>query len=385
MRERTRTLATFIKESFMRTFIIFLAAAYVTQGQTSLLKHSFESDTEGWMVMGASGSVKVGKEAKSGSGALQFTYSLDNKGISSLIFPAGVGNLTGMRRIRFWVKADHDTPIAVVLAEKKPGGGDYAAVLWAPKNVWQRVDLALSDFVASDGPTDPVDSNGKLDTDQIEGIGIIDFSSVFNQLPAESPMIVEKKVGAHTLLIDDFEILDSANAATAKPGVILIDSFDRGFSEWMTFGGMSLSLSPNDNPVGGPALVASIRGVEGKLALIVRRINPAEIAGAKRLTFEIAAEHEGTFAISIETKKPGATAGQGPRYNFMVNPPEGRKVFRVDVGLADFEHDENSPNDPAGKLEASRIQSIAIGDITALTGAAVADNRIWIGRVEMLK
>ena len=369
----------------MRTFIIFLAAAYAAQGQTSILKHSFENDTEGWIAMGANGSVKVGKEAKSGSGALQFSYSLDNKAISSLVFPAGVGNLTGMRRIRFWLKTDHDTPIAVVLAEKKPGGGDYAAMLWASKNVWLRVDLALSDFVASDGPNDPVDSNGKLDTDQVEGIGILDFSAVFNQTPAESPMIVEKTVGAHTLLIDDFEILDSAKAATAKPGVILIDSFDRGFSEWITFGGISVSLSPNDNPIGGPALVASIRGVDGKLALLLRRMNPAEIAGAKRLTFEIAAEHEGTFAISIETKKPGVTGGQGPRYNFMINPPEGRTVFRVNVSLADFERDENSPDDPAGKLEASRIRSIGIGDLTAIVGGAVADNKIWIGRVEMLK
>ena len=70
--------------------------------------------------MGANGSVGVGKEALSGSGSLQFSYSLDNKALSSLIFPAGVGNLTGMRRIRFWLKTDHDTPIAVVLAERSP-------------------------------------------------------------------------------------------------------------------------------------------------------------------------------------------------------------------------------------------------------------------------
>ena len=67
------------------------------------------------------------------------------------------------------MKADHDTSLGVVLSEKKPGGGDYATMFWAPKNVWQRVDLALSDFVTNDGPTDPVDSDGKLDPDQVEG------------------------------------------------------------------------------------------------------------------------------------------------------------------------------------------------------------------------
>ena len=44
-----------------------------------------------------------------------------------------------------------------------------------------------------------------------------------------------------------------------------------------------------------------------------------------------------------------------------------------------------SPEDPAGKLEASRIKTIAIGDITSLTRGAVTDNKLWLGRVEFLK
>ena len=371
----------------MRFIVTLLLAACATaQAQTPVLKHTFEKDTEGWMAMGASGSVKVSKDAKSGSGALQFSYSLDGKGMSTAILPAGAGRLADMRRIRFWVKSDHDTSLGLVLAEKKPGGGDYATLFWAPKGVWQRVDLTLSDFFANDGPTDPVDPDGKLDPDQVEGIGILDFSAFFNQLPEGSPMVVARKSGIHTLLIDDFEILnDAAPATPQKPGTILIDSFERGFSNWITLGGMSLSLSASDNPIGGPALTASVKAVEGKLTILTRRTNPADLAGAKRLVFDMAAEHEGTFAISIETQKNGSAGGQGPRYNFMIYPPDGRKVFRVNVSFADFDHDPNSAPDPAGKLDASRIKSIAIGDITALTGGATTDNKIWIGRVEMLK
>ena len=150
-------------------------------------------------------------------------------------------------------------------------------------------------------------------------------------------------------------------------------------------GGMSLSLSPSDNPLGAPALAAAIKSVDGKLGLLLRRINGADFAGAKRLAFDIAAEREGTFTISIETRKPGAAGGQGPRYNFLIYPPAESKVFRVNVSLADFEHDANSPADPAGTLEAARIKSIAIGDITALTGGSAADNKIWIGRMDLLK
>ena len=51
----------------------------------------------------------------------------------------------------------------------------------------------------------------------------------------------------------------------------------------------------------------------------------------------------------------------------------------------DFEHDDNSPEDPSGGIDASRIKTLALGDITALAGGGAANNRIWIGRIEMLK
>lgn len=373
----------------MRPIPIFLLAAIAAAAQSTVFKQTFETDTDQWMVMGTSGSVKLSKDARSGAGALAFTYSLDGKGLAPAVLPTGQGRLAEMRRIRFWMKSDHDATFAVFLGEKKPGGGDYTASVWAPMNVWQQVNLGLPDFVASDGPNDPVDPDGKLDPDQVEGIGILDLSGFLNQMPAESPMVVARKTGQHTLLIDDFEVLGGGGVPKSSPLVpspLVIDAFDRGFLQWMTLGGMKLSLaSPAGNPIGAPALAAAIQGVDGKLTVMVRRVNGADIAGAKRLAFDIAAEHEGTFTLSIETKTPSSQGGQGPRYNFLIYPPEGRKVFRVNVSLADFEHDANSPEDPAGTLEASRIKSISIGDITALAGGAVADNRIWIGRMEMLK
>ena len=366
--------------------ILFSFSALFAQQSQTVLKHTFDSGTEGWIMMGQNGSVKTSSEAKAGAGALAFTYSLDAKGLSTAILPAGAGNLSSLGRIRFWIKADHDTSIAIILSEKKPSGGDYAAMFHAPKNVWQQVELALAEFSANDGPNDPVDSDGKLDPDQIEGIGFIDLAGFFNDLPEESPMVVARKTGMHTLLIDEFEVLRGAAAkpGQAKPGGVLNDGFDRGYSPWVTMGGMSLApAAPADNPLGAPALMASMKAVSGKLPILMRRTNGAGLAGTKRIAFDLASEHETTLALSIETKKAGSS--QGPRYNFMVYPPEGRKVFRVDVSLADFEHDANSPEDPAGRIDASLIKSIAIGDISGLLGGAVADNKIWIGRIEMIK
>jgi len=380
----------------MRPFITLLSFgmlfAQAQPPQETLVKNTFETETEGWITMGTSGSVKVTHQAataKSGSGALEYTYNLDNKGFSTAILPVGSGKVAGMRSIRFWIKSDHDTALGVILSEKKPGGGDYAAMAWIPKNVWQRVELNLADFIANDGPTDPVDSDGKLDPAQVEGVGIVDLASFFNNLPAEAPIVLTRTTGSHTILLDDFEILSSESSGTGKPtsGAIVIDRFDRGFPQWITLGGMSISLlANNDNPIGAPALTASIQPAEGKLSILMRRVNGADLAGAKRIAFDIATAQEGTFIISIETKKDGAPSGQGPRYNFTLNPPDGRKVFRVNVSLADFEHDENSAVDPSGKIEANRIKTISIGDISALVnGGASGANTIWIGRLELLR
>lgn len=79
--------------------------------------------------MGAHGSVKVSKEAKTGEGALAFTYALDGKAFSTAILPTGAGRLAEMRRVRFWMKADHDAAFGVIMSEKKPGGGDYSATV----------------------------------------------------------------------------------------------------------------------------------------------------------------------------------------------------------------------------------------------------------------
>jgi hypothetical protein len=379
----------------MRTLITLVSfGVLLAQAQTrpeALVKHTFESETDGWISMGSNGSVKVTHEAgavKSGSGALEYTYSLDGKGFNTVVLPLGGGKVAAMRRIRFWLKSDHDGAFGVILSEKKPGGGDYTAIIWAPKNTWQHVDLNLGSFFATDGPTDPVDPDGKLDPEQVEAIGIIDLATLFNHLPAESPMVVTKTTGSHTILLDDFEILptDSPDASKSVSGAIIVDQFDRGFTQWITLGGMSLGLVPtgDNNPIAGPSIIATIQPADGKLAILTRRVNGADIAGTKRIAFDIAAQHEGAFAISIETKKTGAATGQGPRYNFTINPPDGRKVFRVNVSLADFDHDENSAQDPAGKLEAAHIKSIAIVDVTAMVTGASAGNTIWIGRVEMI-
>ena len=367
----------------MRLFLLlfFGTIAAFPQSQPAILHQTFEKDAQGWTVMGSDASIAASHDAsdlRSASGVLKFRYQLGGRQFAAAVVPVSSG-LASLRQIRFWAKSDHDTAVAILLSEKKPGG-DYTAWFWAPANRWQQVTLTPSDFALSDGPTDPADPDRKLDLDQVQGIGIIDLASFFNQIPeSDVPLVVQRTTGTHILLLDDFSLLSNPpQTSSATANAVTIDAFDRSFLEWATLGGMDLKLAPASNPLGRPAVQASYDQSDGRLTVLTRRISSLDLSKAKRLTFDVASQQEIVLAISLELKKPGST--QGPRYSMTIFPPGGRKLFHVDVSLADFEYDTNSPADDAA-FDASRMKSLTFADVSGLGGAATGPNTIWLSNL----
>jgi hypothetical protein len=322
-----------------------------------MLHQTFGSDTEGWVIMG-SGTVHAIDHA------LALTYEPRPKQVAVAILPAPP-SFARMQRIRFRVRSDYDTALGVLLSEKAPGGR-YMAWFWAPANTWQEIELTPADFILSDGPGDPVDPDGKLDTESIEGVGLFDLAPFFAGAPEnpEFPVVVNRPSGSHTILMENFEVLSGARASAA---VGIIDTFDRGFLQWVTLGGMDLRLSAADNPLGVRALQAKYPQVEGQFELLTRRLSNLDLSKAASLLFDIASDNESTLIISLESK-------QGSRHNQTIYPPGKREVFHVNLKLADFEG--------PGKLDPTQLKSIAITDITAAGGGAPSSNTIWIGKVE---
>jgi len=347
-------------------FLTVAAGALAQQNSGVLIHHTFDSDTAGWMFMGQAGTVGLA------GGALSFTYELKPKTFGLAVLPAPPG-IAAMRRMRFRIRSDRDTVLAVLLSEKKPGGGDYSAWFWSPANVWQPIELTPADFTANDGANDPVDADGKLDLDALEGIGIIDLAQFFLSLPDNSdfPMAIDRPSGTHTVLLADFQIL-SSGGPVLRAGEI--DSFHRGFLEWVTLGGMKLNLSAADNPLGMPALQASYEQAEGRYAVLIRRLAPFDLSKAKRLAFDVASVHDATLVVSLEMK--GAAGKPGPRYNTTIYPPASKEVFHVNLSLADFEG--------PGKLDPAQLKTLSITDVTAAQGGATQANTIWIGKMEAL-
>src|SRR6516162_2102239 len=102
----------------MRAFCIFLLLSAAALAQTDsgvLLRHSFATGTSGWMVMGQGGGLRAAE------GALEFSYEIKPKQFAMAVLPAPA-ETARVRRLRFRVKTDHDTAVALLLSEKKPGG-----------------------------------------------------------------------------------------------------------------------------------------------------------------------------------------------------------------------------------------------------------------------
>jgi hypothetical protein len=348
-------------------FAVFFAAvlpAPARQNSEVLMHQDFETGATGWFAIGAGGSVRVTHEpgqTHSGNSALAFTYEVKRGQISAAVMPAPPA-MARMQRLRLWVKTDRDTPVAVLLSETKPGGGNYTAWFWSPANAWQQIDLTPADFVLADGPQDPKDADGKLDLDQLQAVGVLDLASFF---PAPSA-----QAGPRTMWIDDFEAI--AGPAPAEESAMRIDNFDRGFLPWISTGAMELKLAQADNPLREPALEARYEQRDNPLPVLLRRIANYDLAKAARLDFDVASDEETTLVVALEVKRPDAA--QGPRFTLPIFPPGKREVFHVSVKLEDFQGQ--------GKLDPAQLKTLIVTDPAGAGDAVGTHNRIWIGKVE---
>jgi hypothetical protein len=291
-------------------------------------------------------------------GLMTLSYELRSRQFGAALLPTPAA-LARVRRIRFRVKSDHDTALAVLLSEKKPGGGNYTSWFWSRAGAWQQIELAPEDFSVSDSPQDPVDADGKLDLDAVEGIVVLDLAQFLMQTPRnpDFPMAVTQPTGAHTILLENLELVETAAWKKPEP----IDSFDRGFLQWLTLGGVDLKLSATGNPLGKPAMQAVFQTSEGEFGVVVRRLANLDLSKATHLAFDIASGDECTLVISLEQKN-------GQRFTQTIYPPGARELFHVNLKLADFEGQ--------GKLDPAQLKSLAIAQV-----GGEAPNTVWIADV----
>ncbi len=368
-------------------FSALLLFILTTQAQTTpanvIIKQTFEADENGWTTMGGGGSLRATKkpaEMHAGANSLAFDYEAGKK-MSVMVLPTESA-LEGMTSMRFWLKTDVSTPVAVFLAERKPGG-DYSTYFWSPKDKWQQIVLQPSDFTANDGAGDPVDPDGKLDLDAVQGIGLLDLKLMFGVMGAnqQMPFPVDLLTGAHTLLISDFQIATSEPEPAPSGTGVTIDAFDRPFAQWMNLGGMDIAIRPGENPLQKPALEAVYKQTPGKMALLNRRLGSEDLSRCDRLAFDIASRSDAQIAVSVEMLKK---AGKGSRYTYLIEVKGDSKKQTVTIPFTEFALDENSPPDPAGKFDPTKIRSLSLLDVTGVTATEAVPNTLWLADVRAL-
>src|SRR5258708_39855702 len=95
------------------------AAGTRSQGQgASLPKTLFEENEGGWIVFGQDSKVSVTHDAanvKEGKGALQYNYNIVKGSAGALALPTPDAALTKMKSLKFWIRTDHTTPVAVFM------------------------------------------------------------------------------------------------------------------------------------------------------------------------------------------------------------------------------------------------------------------------------
>jgi hypothetical protein len=349
--------------------------------------HTFEKSEEGWIPFGQHAKVRITHEAahvKEGKGALALDYEVIPGQFGSAVLPIGDGLPRAMKRLSFWLKSDVATTIAVVLSEKKPDGGDYAAWFWSPKDVWQEIELTPSDFTLNEGPDDPKDSNGRLDLDRVQGVGLIDLAQYFLLLGKDPrfPLAVNELSGTHSLYVDDFEVLAEARAARSSASPTVIGDLRRNFLTWLTLGGAELSLNKSDNPLGKPAFEASYEQRPGRYVVISHGLSNLDLQKAERFSLSIASAKEAHLMLYLEERRPGSH--EGPRYNLMLEVPGNRQPQNKTLAFSDFTPDATAPADPNGRLDPGKLKSISLIDITAALTTRTEKNTIWLADVEAL-
>lgn len=210
-----------------------------------VLKFSFEESVQRWEKVGG-GIIAHDTEAANvhaGKGALKFGYRIQGKETAGAVVVLRTAALEKMKSMRFWVKPDHNTTMVVVLQEKT--GGRYIAFFHVYGEAWQEIALAPEDFLLSQSEGDAKDLNSKLDLDQVESLGVGDWSQWLTRQEGEQiDKLFPIRRGEHAMYLDDLAVYTDALPENTRQQdkETFIDTFSRPQPFWTPMGVLSLHL-----------------------------------------------------------------------------------------------------------------------------------------------
>lgn len=358
----------------------------VAQEEGVLLSLGFEEDTGGFATMDKQAQLAVTREegvVYGGEGSLEMKYSqrpvktdgedLDLPG--SLILPLAETQ-PQLAGVSFAVSSDSSVPILVLVAEGD-GGPRYNSIVWCEAGAWHEFALSLDEFQwDNDSPQDP---DGKPTPEKINAVVIVDISSFFLAIAETAPFFIAGPLRDQALRLDDFKLLAKNRApkpAPAPEGVVPIADYEPPLKGIVFLGGRNLVVGHEEMDDATKALKIDYAIPARTLLALVHRVRSGSLADVKSFRFRVKSNGQATLLVGLEERR-GPGDENKTSYNAIVTVQPGAAWQTITVPISDFKMDQNNV-DPNGKLDLEMVDTLMIGDVSAMGEEQEISNTLWL-------
>ncbi len=314
---------------------------------------------------------------------VKYLFRAVNTGMEGILNGSAVvplpGGAPGMAGISLWFKSSKTT--TALVGGRENGGGAYMAPFFAPAGMWQQVTLGLDDFYPMDEMPDP---NGKLDPEQLEGLGVVDASGFLSTLLGKLP-VAGFEPGARRMYLDEVKLLavapekETVPYPLEGPAPVVLDSCDREAIRWIVVGGRDWKAireadEPNDQGAGTGHYRFEYTLPGGTLVAWLKPVRQGQLADTKALHLALRAGQKLTLMVSVEEKGKA-------RYAQQIEANAGDEWTYLTIPWDDLSLEKDSKDDN-GKLDPEQITLLTLADPSGLAGEPEDYKRVlWLNGV----
>ncbi|MEN6644145.1 MAG: hypothetical protein ABFE08_17035 [Armatimonadia bacterium] len=365
----------------MRTTIavVMLVIAVGAVWGQGLPAWDFEKPEHGWMTLDKQAELRVVNEpghVYQGAGSLQFSFSprQATEGDMPGVLLVPLQGIVGAEGLHLALQSSTSGPLLLALREQDES--TYVYMIYVQAGDWHVLDLPLSDFILEESAKD---ENGKLDLDQVAGLGVVDPALwlMAEAAGGKFPFFMSQP-NRRDLWLDEVKMLPAApqrlRAATLDGAPArMVEDCDGDSAYWFVLGGRNLRVgTSSDQAVEGSSLRLDYELPSKSLLAMAHVVRPGLLQGIKRVAFGVRAGAACTLAVTL---KEGDKSG----YTTLVEVPEGQWQQFV-LPLEKFRLNDEDV-DPDTGLQPEKVTSILFIDVTALVGAKETANSLWLDEV----
>ncbi len=351
---------------------LLLAACLVTAlpcHAAAVFLDRFESPVCAWQVLGDQATVELQSEQAREGQALRFECQRST-GLAAIFTLLPVPP-TGARAARFWLRTDRASLLYFAAYEADDSG--YGALFTITPGAWQLVELSFDRLRLAE---DKRDENGRLDVDQIGGLGLADLS-VLGLGGFET-------TGSSTIWLDELSLTtDLVASAYSQEGGLpyTLDNFESGQRQWLAIEGELLHLPEAGtlswSYAGGPPTKTGFTALAGALGQL-----PA--AGATHLLLTISSARRATLAVMLQEEKRPADGQDESRYYAVFEVAGGPAATTHAIALKDLVLDtSNGGGDDNLRFDLEQVAMLMLADVEAVFAQHPGPNAIVLQAVEL--